>query len=159
MLSNLEVETQTIIFTNIKSNAHKLHEYLLSKDHKAALLMGGGEITPEDRDLNIMKFKNGDFQILVTTDVLARGLDIRNVGLVINLDIPLIVGSNNEGVNVDTYLNRISKKGRFSEVGIVLNLLSRPMEASYIAKLENYCKTKIEEFQDMKQLEKLKLRR
>ena len=147
MLSNLEVETQTIIFTNIKSNAHKLHEYLLSKDHKAALLMGGGEITPEDRNLNITKFKNGAIQILVATDVLtrgARGVDIRNVDFVVNMDIPLIIGSNNEGVNVDTYLDRIGRKRRFSEVGIVLNLLSSTKEASYIAKLENYCKTKIE---------------
>ena len=71
-------------------------------------------------------------------------MDIRNVDFVINMNIPLIIGSNNEGVNVDTYLDRIGRKGRFCT-----------KEESYIAKLENYCKTKIEELKDMEQLNKL----
>ena len=154
LLSSLEVETQTVIFANTRSYALKLLEYLVSKEHKPALLMGG-DMPPEERDAIFTKFKKGEIQILITTNVLARGVDNRSVGFVINLDMPLVYGARNDEVDVDMYLHRIGRTGRFADVGVALNLLSRPEEKAYIEKLEAHYKTKIEELKDMKQLNKL----
>jgi len=154
LISNLEVETQTIIFANTRNYAMKLLEYLVSKDHKPALLMGG-DMPVEERDLIFTKFKKGDIQILITTNVLARGVDNRSVGFVINLDMPLVYGTALDEVDVDMYLHRIGRTGRFADVGVALNLLSRPEEKSFITKLEKHYNCKIPELKDIKELNKL----
>ena len=86
---------------------------------------------------------------------MARGADNRNVGFVINLDMPLVFGSKSEEVEVDMYLHRTGRTGRFADVGVALNLLSRPEEKLFIEKLEKHYKSKIPELKDLKQLNEL----
>lgn len=154
LISGLEAETQTVIFVNTRLYAETLLQYLVQKEHKPALLMGG-DMPLEERDLIFSKFKKGEIQILITTNLLARGVDNRNVGFVINLDMPLVYGSRTDEVDIDMYLHRIGRTGRFADVGVALNLLSRPEEKLFIEKLENHYKSKIPELKDLKQLNKL----
>merc|ERR1719183_1857682 len=68
-----------------------------------------GDKTQQDRDWTLNQFKSGRSDILVATDVAARGLDIKNVQLVINFDFPL---------NIEDYVHRIGRTGRAGKYGV-----------------------------------------
>jgi translation initiation factor 4A len=61
------------------------------------------------------KFRNGTFKILLSTDLLARGIDITQCGLVVNYDLPH---------NYENYIHRIGRSGRFGRRGVAINLVS-----------------------------------
>jgi ATP-dependent RNA helicase DDX19/DBP5 len=92
--------------------------------HSVSLLHGGdprkGGMTPEQRDSVMVEFREGRSQVLITTNVLARGVDVPAVGLVINFDIP--TGANNQP-DFDAYVHRIGRAGRFGRKGATINFL------------------------------------
>jgi translation initiation factor 4A len=94
-----------------------------------------GEMSQLERDKIMQEFRSGSTRILITTDLLARGIDIQQVSLVINYDIPN---------NKENYIHRIGRTGRFGRKGIALNFVS-DKEMQSISDIEVFYSTIIEE--------------
>ncbi|OIR56833.1 MAG: ATP-dependent RNA helicase Dbp5 [Amphiamblys sp. WSBS2006] len=109
---------QSIIFTRTRATADAIQDRMTADGHMTTVLHGG--MTPEERDLTIENFRNGVSKVLIATNVLARGLDVMQVSLVINFDLPTTV----EGYpDIEAYVHRIGRTGRFGRGGIAINLL------------------------------------
>lgn len=107
-----------------------------------------------NRDETIKKFRNGEIQILISTDVLSRGYDERLVKLVINFDMPVKkLKDGSLDVDYETYLHRIGRTGRFGTRGIAINLVGK-REMANLMKIEQFYKTKIDQMQSMDELVK-----
>lgn len=102
-----------LIFCNTKKSVdfvskHLKHEFKVDSLH--------GDMTQQTRDKVMNKFRNGNINILVATDVAARGLDIANVGVIINYDVPQ---------NTDDYIHRIGRTARAGNKGFAFTLVSK----------------------------------
>lgn len=123
----LTKNNQTIIFLNSKFVAHKTVDFLKKSGISAAALCGG--MMPKEKFENLKAFTEGKYQCLVTTNLLARGFDYRNIGLVINFDLPTISFGEEKGTtDWKTYQHRIGRTGRFGDQGMALNFFSSPKE-------------------------------
>jgi superfamily II DNA/RNA helicase len=89
-----------------------------------------------DRQESFNDFKCGSSRVLISTDITARGIDIQQVSIVINFDIPK---------NVYTYLHRIGRSGRFGRKGCGINLVTS-RDIPKMKEIENYYATEIQEF-------------
>lgn len=103
---------KTLIFCNMKVSCEDLAEALYRSNFKAEALHGDKNM--RERQIALRKFKNDEVQILVATDVAARGLDIPNVSHVINFDEP---------DNHDAYIHRIGRTGRGGKTGKALTFV------------------------------------
>lgn len=79
-----------------------------------------GDFAPTTRDLVIDDFRKGNVKVLICSNMVSRGLDIEQVNVVINFDIPLDV---RDQPDPETYLHRIGRTGRFGRSGISINLV------------------------------------
>jgi translation initiation factor 4A len=104
---------QAIIYCNNKNKVVSLAAELT--DHKLSMIFMHGEMTQEERNKIMGEFRSGTYRILITTDLLARGIDIQQVSLVINYDIPL---------NRENYIHRIGRTGRYGRKGVALNFVT-----------------------------------
>jgi len=104
---------QAIIFCNTKRKVDTLVQQLTAVQFCVSSLHG--EMEQMERDLKMKEFRSGSSRILVTTDVLSRGIDVQNVSLVINYDVPL---------NWETYLHRVGRSGRCGRKGIAINFVN-----------------------------------
>lgn len=120
-----------IVFCNTKKKVDELYDYLKSKKYNVDVIHG--DIKQDQRDRTIKKFKNGDIKILIATDVAARGIDVANLDLVINYDIP----QENE-----YYVHRIGRTGRNKNVGRAITYVVGK-EKNKLQEIEKYAKTKI----------------
>ncbi len=94
-----------------------------------------GEMDARERETITTAFRGGDYRVLITTDLWARGLDVKQVSLVINYDVP---------INKETYLHRIGRSGRFGRKGVAITFVTNnDMEA--LRTLEQYFATVIEQ--------------
>ena len=134
--------SRVIIFANKRDYVVKLQKKLFEHGYKVFILMGG-DMSRENRDETIKKFREGKIQILITTDLLSRGYDERLVRLVINFDLPN---------NYETYLHRIGRAGRFGTQGIGVNLCYGKNDLQILKNIENYYKTKIEKMPPLEEL-------
>lgn len=92
----------------------------MSDGHNVVAVHGayeGGE-----RDAILEKFRLGEAKVLITTNVLARGIDVQSVSMVINYDIPMKGRSDSEA-DAETYLHRIGRTGRFGRVGVSISFV------------------------------------
>jgi len=105
---------QLIIYCNQKKQADILTRKLVNNDLPAVCLHG--KMDPVQRSDIMQQFRTGAVRVLITTDVLARGIDVQQVGLVINFDFPH---------NIATYLHRIGRSGRFGRKGCAINFVTR----------------------------------
>ena len=114
----------------------------------------GGDMDPTERDKTIEKFNKGQIQVLITTNVLARGFDEKLVKLIINYDLPVIKDNNNEFVpDIPNYLHRIGRTGRFGSHGIGLTLInSHKNELPMIREIETFYGSKIDEIKSIDEL-------
>ena len=106
-----------------------------------------------NRDETIKRFRNGEIQILITTNLLARGYDERSIKLVINFDLP--VRKNKEGKfepDYETYLHRIGRTGRFGTKGIGLNLCCYEYDYDNLQKIRQYYGTTIEKMKTLDEI-------
>ena len=106
--------SQSMVYVNTKDRAERLREDLLDKNFTVSVIHSGMRST--DRNEIMKDFRKGKTRILVSTDLLSRGIDIQQVSIVINYDLP----KNNE-----SYLHRIGRSGRFGRKGVAINLVSR----------------------------------
>jgi ATP-dependent RNA helicase RhlE len=104
---------QVLVFTRTKAAADEVSEYLRASGLECATIHGDKKHVARDRALS--EFREGKIKILVATDIAARGLDIEDLGVVINYDIPHIASD---------YIHRIGRTGRAGKEGVAITLLS-----------------------------------
>jgi len=149
---------QSIIFTHTRKTASELKAKMAEAGHTISLLHGGTDMSPQERDKVIDDYRDARTKVLITTNVLARGIDILQVMLVINYDLPLD-GENRP--DFETYLHRIGRSGRFGRKGIAINFVYdaetrrqlKTFEEFFKKPIENFSSDKIDELQSM--LEKI----
>jgi len=129
---DVEDPTSTLVFARTRGEVDDLAEALSARGHDAGALHGG--LTQEGRDRMMGRFRDGSLDVLVATDVAARGLDIEHVSHVVNYDVPS---------NPDAYVHRIGRTGRAGRDGVAITLVEprehrmlRNIEAATHAKLE-----------------------
>jgi superfamily II DNA/RNA helicase len=123
---------QTIIFCNSRRKAEWLKEELEKKNFTAACIHG--EMKQLERDIIMKAFRKGEHRILISTDVLARGIDVQQVSLVINFDIPRFK---------EIYIHRIGRSGRFGRKGVAINFVSE-RDFQQLKRIEEYYSINIE---------------
>lgn len=131
-LIDSEMPSKAIIFTRMKKEADILSERLLARGYKAGALHG--DMEQRERVKSINAFKNSSTNILVATDIAARGLDISGVSHVFNFHIPL---------NPESYVHRIGRTGRAGKKGIAITLAT-PLEFKEIRRIKENTKASIE---------------
>lgn len=108
----------SIIFVKRRDTAAEIERRMTAEGHKVASLTGALE--GEDRDKVFARFCSGEAKVLITTNVLARGIDVQTVTMVINYDIPETV---DHQPDFETYLHRIGRTGRFGRTGAALSFV------------------------------------
>lgn len=123
--------TQTIIFVNSKDFAERLFDMLRKASLKVVIIFG--KMDSEERDDMIKKFRTGEIAVIITTNMLARGIDVPEVQIVINFDVPLM-GDGKGGVQGDpeNYLHRIGRTGRFGVKGLAVTIYDRDIDETYL---------------------------
>ncbi len=115
-----------------------------------------GKMDSKERDEIMDKFRKGEAKTIITTNMLARGIDVPEVELVINFDVPVLHGrkGNVSGGDPENYLHRIGRAGRFGTPGIALTLLDREVDKSYFDEIiEHFDMTKkVSELRDEEHL-------
>ncbi|TKR63589.1 hypothetical protein L596_027400 [Steinernema carpocapsae] len=107
----------SIIFCHTKSSVDWLADQMMQRGYVVGVLHSNMSI--EDRAHVIDQFRNGEFKLLITTNVCARGIDVPQVTMVINYDIP--VTHDTAEPDFETYIHRIGRTGRFGHPGIAVN--------------------------------------
>ncbi|WP_386689361.1 DEAD/DEAH box helicase [Lonepinella sp. MS14437] len=135
LLRFLEVEDfdAAIIFTRTKTGTMDITELLEKHGFSAAAL--NGDMTQQAREQTLDRLRNGSLDILVATDVAARGLDVERISLVVNYDIPL---------DAESYVHRIGRTGRAGRSGSAL-LFVEPKERRLLGNIERLMKKPIDE--------------
>jgi translation initiation factor 4A len=121
---------KSVIFVNTRRSADKLGYLLKDKDFSVSTIHG--ELTQLERNEILKDFTNGKTRILIASDILARGIDIQQVSIVINFDLP---------TNKENYIHRIGRSGRFGRKGVSINLIAS----------ENKYKNEMEEMKEIEQ--------
>merc|ERR1719270_2568661 len=94
--------TQAIIYCNTRRRVDFLAEQMTKRDFTVSTMHA--ELDQRERDIIMREFRTGSSRVLITTDLLARGIDVQQVSLVINFDLP---------TNRENYIHRIGRSGRF----------------------------------------------
>ncbi len=122
----------TILFVRTKNATVELAEKLAARGYAAAPL--NGDIPQHQRQRTVEQLKNGKLDVLVATDVAARGLDVQRISHVINYDIPL---------DTESYVHRIGRTGRAGRTGEAI-LFVTPREKRLLNAIERATKQKVE---------------
>ncbi|CCI41478.1 hypothetical protein ABG067_006864 [Albugo candida] len=125
--------TQAIIYCNTRRKVDWLTEKMQSKDFTVSAMHG--DMDQRQRDIIMREFRSGSSRVLITTDLLARGIDVQQVSLVINYDLP---------TNRENYIHRIGRSGRFGRKGVAINFLTES-DVRYLKDIEKFYNTQIEE--------------
>uniref|UniRef100_A0A8C3S6V4 Helicase C-terminal domain-containing protein n=1 Tax=Chelydra serpentina TaxID=8475 RepID=A0A8C3S6V4_CHESE len=94
-----------------------------------------GDMDQKERDVIMREFRSGSSRVLITTDLLARGIDVQQVSLVINYDLP---------TNRENYIHRIGRGGRFGRKGVAINMVTEEDKCT-LRDIETFYNTSIEE--------------
>ncbi|KXJ90930.1 P-loop containing nucleoside triphosphate hydrolase protein [Microdochium bolleyi] len=111
----------SIIFVKTRESATQISQSMTNDGHKVSVLHGAYE--GAERDALLDDFRSGRSKVLITTNVLARGIDVSTVSMVINYDIP-VKGPGDGSPDTETYLHRIGRTGRFGRVGVSITFVS-----------------------------------
>lgn len=125
--------TQAIIYTNTRRKVEWLAEKMGEKDFTVSMLHG--DMDQKDRDVIMREFRSGSSRVLITTDLLARGIDVQQVSLVINYDLP---------TNRENYIHRIGRSGRFGRKGVAINFLT-DADVRVLRDIEQFYNTTVDE--------------
>ncbi|XP_065172478.1 DEAD-box helicase Dbp80-like [Atheta coriaria] len=130
---------QVIIFCHTRRTATWLSEKMSKEGHAVALLTG--DQTVEQRISVLDRYRNGQEKVLITTNVLSRGIDVEQVTIVVNFDLPVDVRGQ---ADCETYLHRIGRTGRFGKHGIAINLVDGPNTEAICRAIETHFNKKIQ---------------
>jgi superfamily II DNA/RNA helicase len=119
---------QAIVYCNKKNKADELKFALLEQNFAVSILHG--DMIQKEREEIMKEFRSGKTRILITTDILSRGIDIQQVSLVINYDMPKYP---------QTYIHRIGRSGRFGRKGSAINFVTKKEKniLTFIQKMYN----------------------
>jgi translation initiation factor 4A len=124
---------QCIIYINSKNKLMEIYDKLITDNFPVSYIHG--ELTSEDRK-NVMKdFRSGHTRILLSTDLLSRGIDVQQLSLVINFDLPK---------SKETYIHRIGRSGRYGRKGVAINLVT-DRDMNSMKEIESFYDTEIVE--------------
>lgn len=105
--------TQAVIFCNTRRKVDWLTQQMHAKDFTVSAMHG--DMDQKEREVIMREFRSGSSRVLITTDLLARGIDVQQVSLVINYDLPN---------NRENYIHRIGRGGRFGRKGVAINFVT-----------------------------------
>jgi len=125
--------TQAVIFCNTRRKVDWLTEKMHSRDFTVSAMHG--DMDQKERDVIMREFRSGSSRVLITTDLLARGIDVQQVSLVINYDLP---------TNRENYIHRIGRGGRFGRKGVAINFVTEDDRRS-LKDIEQFYNTQIDE--------------
>lgn len=125
--------TQAVIFCNTKKKVDWLSDKM--KDANFTVVSMHGDMKQDERDSVMNEFRLGNSRVLISTDVWARGIDVQQVSLVINYDLPL---------DQENYIHRIGRSGRFGRKGVAINFITGDDKQSF-KQLQKYYSIKIKE--------------
>ncbi|KAJ3039071.1 translation initiation factor eIF4A [Rhizophlyctis rosea] len=125
--------TQAVIFCNTRRKVDWLTEKMHGREFTVSAMHG--EMTQGERDVIMKEFRSGSSRVLITTDLLARGIDVQQVSLVINYDLPS---------NKENYIHRIGRGGRFGRKGVAINFVTAD-DVRMLREIEQFYNTQIEE--------------
>jgi len=125
--------TQAVIFCNTRRKVDWLTEKM--KSRQFVVSSTHGDISQRDRDIILEEFRSGSSRVLITTDLLSRGIDVQQVSLVINYDIPQ---------NLESYIHRIGRSGRFGRKGVAINFVTNE-DLPLLHEIERFYNTQVEE--------------
>jgi ATP-dependent RNA helicase DeaD len=128
---DIEDPASAMVFCRTRGEVDQLSESLSAHGYRAAALHGG--LTQEQRDRVMRRFREGSIELLIATDVAARGLDIENVSHVVNYDVPM---------SPDAYVHRIGRTGRAGRAGVAITF-AEPRERRYLRNIEQLTKQTI----------------
>ena len=125
--------SQCIIYINSKNKLNDVYQTLMKDEFPVSFIHG--ELTSSERKSTMEDFKSGKTRILLSTDLLSRGVDIQQLSLVINFDLPK---------SKETYIHRIGRSGRYGRKGVSINLVTG-RDLDYMHQIETFYDTKIDE--------------
>jgi len=125
--------TQAIIYCNTRRKVDWLCEKMTQRDFTISIMHA--ELEQKERDRIMREFRSGSSRVLISTDLLARGIDVQQVSLVINYDLP---------ANIENYLHRIGRSGRFGRKGVAINFVTN-QDVRHMKDIENHYHTQIDE--------------
>ena len=128
---DMEAPTSAIVFCRTRTEVDELTETLGGRGYRAEALHGG--LSQEQRDRVMRRFRDNTSELLVATDVAARGLDIEHVSHVVNFDVPS---------SPDAYVHRVGRTGRAGREGVAITL-AEAREHRLLRNIEHVTKRKI----------------
>ena len=144
---------QAFIFVETKRSAADLTQKLVRDGHQVGLI--SGDLTVEERTAVLKRFRDGNERVLIATNVMARGIDVDQVTVVINYDLP--VNYESREAAFDTYLHRIGRTGRFGKFGLAINFVDGFQSMSLVKKIEEHFGKRILKLkaEDIEEIEKI----
>jgi hypothetical protein len=134
---------QTVIFCNTRREVDSLADYMTEQDFTVSVLHAG--LTSEERTATMQAFRTGASRVLITSNVLARGIDVQQVSLVINFSVCK---------DVSTYIHRVGRSARYGRKGVAINFIT-PRDVGLIRSIESYYQTQIDELPAFRALSEL----
>jgi translation initiation factor 4A len=125
--------SQSVIFCNTRRRVDQLTGQLTERQFTVSPLHG--DMEQAEREKIMKQFRSGETRVLIATDLIARGIDVQQVSVVINYDLPH---------NLENYLHRIGRGGRFGRKGVAINFVTEDTTRD-LRELEAYYHTEIEE--------------
>lgn len=132
LYSNISI-TQCIIYCNTRKKVYHLTNQMVKEGFAVSCIYG--DMKQDERNKVMSAFRAGDTRVLITTDILSRGIDVQQVSLVINYDLPH---------EIETYIHRIGRSGRFGRKGVAINFITRN-DYDNLKYIENFYVTQIDE--------------
>ncbi len=129
---DLESPTLALVFARTRTEVDELAEKLRGRGYQVELLHGG--LTQDQRDRVMKRVRTGGTDLLVATDVAARGLDVEHLSHVVNFDVP---------ASPESYVHRIGRTGRAGREGVAITLVE-PREHRLLRNIESLTKQKID---------------
>jgi len=126
--------SQSIIYTNNVKRVADLYDAMIREDYPVCCIHSSME--KEKRNQAFNDFKSGKYRVLISSNITARGIDIQQVGTVINFDIPKCVHS---------YLHRIGRSGRWGRKGLAINFVTE-YDVQHLKRIESHYNIDIKEF-------------
>ena len=124
---------QAIIFVNTRKKVMWLRDKMLQNDFTVSCIHG--DLLPRDRELIMKEFRSGTSRVLISTDLLSRGIDVNTVSLVINYDLPRFK---------ESYIHRIGRSGRYGKKGCAINFVP-DVDEEKLRAIETFYDTQIDE--------------
>ncbi|CTQ41339.1 EIF4A3, FAL1, ATP-dependent RNA helicase [Babesia microti strain RI] len=125
--------TQAVVFCNTKAKVDWLAKRM--EDNNFTVSKMHGDMTQKERDEIMIQFRKGETRVLISTDLWGRGLDVQQVSLVVNYDLPN---------SRESYIHRIGRSGRFGRKGVAINFV-KDDDIRILRDIEQYYSTQIDE--------------